>query len=166
VVFLETITKHDIHIRNSYVLDRDKVKINGVYCMVQCAVFGRHWDKVLERSHSNALIDMVRSKVLCPRTPSPLLSLLRLVFSCRCCMEFEAAAMAGGDSEREIENSLVSMNPLVFLFLASAVVGDKLSCSSGGVPSSTSTGDGRLKRHGSSSAGVEEAALGSTCFCC
>lgn len=141
--------------------------------MAQCASFGRPWwAKVLERSHSNALIDMVRSKVLCPRTPPPppLSSLLRLVFSCRCCVE-TAGAATGGDSEREVENSqLVSSmkkGPLVFLFLADAVVGDKLSCRSNVVvvASWASTGDdGRRLRHASSSsAGVAvEALVGST----
>jgi hypothetical protein len=127
-------------------------------------------DKVLERSHSNALIDMVRSKVLCPRTASPL-PLLLLVFSlggCCCCIE----AAAGGDSESEIESSLLWMiscsSPaaaVVFLFLApsTAVVGDKLSCKSGGVEYCASS-SGRF-RH-ALSAGGEAEVLGSTCCSC
>jgi hypothetical protein len=75
-------------------------------------------------------------------------------------------AVAGGDSEREIENSqlVVSMedDDIVFLFLANTEEGNKLSCRSG-VASWASTGDGRRLRHASSD-GVAEA-LGSTCFC-
>jgi hypothetical protein len=80
-------------------------------------------------------------------------------------------AATGGDSEREIESSLlwiVSCSlaaAVVFLFLASstAVVGDRLSCKSGGVESSAS-GSARLWP-AQSSAGCEVEALGSTCFC-
>jgi len=77
-------------------------------------------------------------------------------------------AAAGGDSEREIENSqlVVSMedDDIVFLFLANTEEGDKLSCRSG-VASWASTGDGRrLMRH-ASSGGAAEALVGSTtCF--
>jgi hypothetical protein len=80
-------------------------------------------------------------------------------------------AATGGDSERDIETSLlriVSSAPaaaVVFLFLASstAVVGDRLSCKSGGVESSV-PGSGRLWP-APLSAGGEVEALGSTCFC-
>jgi hypothetical protein len=81
-------------------------------------------------------------------------------------------ATTGGDSERDIETSLLRIvssaaaaAAVVFLFLASstAVVGDRLSCKSGGVESSV-PGSGRLWP-APLSAGGEVEALGSTCFC-
>jgi len=80
-------------------------------------------------------------------------------------------AAAGGDSEREIENSqlvVVSMedDDIVFLFLLANTEeeGDKLSCKSG-VASWASTGDGRRLMKDASSGGAAEALVGSTtCF--
>lgn len=77
-------------------------------------------------------------------------------------------AAAGGDSEREIENSqLVSMeddDDTVFLFLAKTKEGDKLSCRSGVASCWASTGDGRRLRHASSGGAAETLVGSTTCF--
>lgn len=159
-----------------------------------CVWWGGGGDKVLERSHSNALIDMVRSKVLCPRSPASSSLLPIVVFSCFCfCCSMDksmeekfaaAAAAAGGESESEMDSLFLQrsiffsascspeMAAVVFVVVvdvllllapprsaaAGAVVGDKVSCRSGGDHSG-----GRLPAGVVVVVGV---ILGcSTCFC-